>query len=512
MASSFSYQNSHNTGCFQQCFVGEEHASSIPVPTLDVKHDTSSRREMKSTEDFLASEMSKLSVQERSKAMEELHCVGEELKETPDMIQQSLKEFDQVLRERNAPIYSLATSQNRSYVEDPSFRLRFLRANDHNVRESVNQMIGFLSRKETYFGRDKIARDITLDDLDEDDIDILLSGLYHIQNGTDQSGRTVVYFLNHVMSRCTAKTAVRVNYFVFFNILSQMQSVQTKGFVLCYYDMSTPDNLASLPSFGDMLKFMDFVTKVPVRRSGVHLCLKAEPGSLAASSKLFETFVRGLRRRARTRIRLHYGSDIELQYMLKSFGLNLETFPVDSTGKLRQDILNVWFHKYVPNQWNTSLASARHTTSSVPEEEANEGNDQVLASPLDSSSRVQSAAHNSIHRNSPTHNPGTTAESSIEPSPSDVLLGRGHVIQMHPGNIRFREFLREYQEEYNNTPRYKRVKTSTELTRALLGKGIRFLKKTESGGWVESDFTGAEKKVKQLFRSQKKSKKKSEGI
>mmetsp|Transcript_6792 Transcript_6792/g.15860 ORF Transcript_6792/g.15860 Transcript_6792/m.15860 type:complete len:218 (-) Transcript_6792:837-1490(-) len=201
MASPLSSQNisTENTWCCQ-------HGSSIPVPSLNLHNNT--QPEMKSTEDFLASEMSKLSVQERSKALDDLHCVGEELKETPEMIEASLAEFDRVLRERNEPIYNLAASQNRSYVEDPAFRLRFLGTNLHNVKQSVNQMIGFLSQKEKYFGRDKIARDITLDDLDAEDIALLLSGLFHIQEGTDQSGRVVVYDMMHMLGRSAAKSIV----------------------------------------------------------------------------------------------------------------------------------------------------------------------------------------------------------------------------------------------------------------------------------------------------------------
>ena len=208
-SSSSSYHNIgiRNTGCFQQCFgCGEKHVSSVPVASPSAHYDT--RPEMKSTEDFLASEMSKLSVQERSKALDELHCVGEELKETPEMIQQCLEEFDRVLLGKNATIYNWAARQNRSYVEDADFRLRFLRANDHNVNQSVNQMIGFLSCKETYFGRDKVARDITLDDLDEEDVEVLLSGLYHIQDGTDRNGRMVVYLMKHKMGRFNTTSAV----------------------------------------------------------------------------------------------------------------------------------------------------------------------------------------------------------------------------------------------------------------------------------------------------------------
>mmetsp|Transcript_36322 Transcript_36322/g.88003 ORF Transcript_36322/g.88003 Transcript_36322/m.88003 type:complete len:326 (+) Transcript_36322:150-1127(+) len=305
-----------------------------------------------------------------------------------------------------------------------------------------------------------------------------------------------------------------------FRVLQHIEfneSEQTKGFVFCYYDLSTPHNPSLLPPFDVILKFMDFVTKVPVRRSGVHLCLKAEPGSLVFSSKVFETFVKGMRRNVRTRVRLHYGSDIELQYMLKSYGLNLESFPVDTAGNLRQDILNVWFHKYVPNhQWNTSIASASHMSSSVsgrdPVKQVGEGNDQALASSLDNNlSFAQSdVAHSSTQHNSSTHNGVTAPKNLIEPRPTDVVLGRGRGTLKHPGNVRFREFLREYQEEYNNTARYKRVKAPTELTRILLGEGIRFLKKTENGGWEESDFAEVEKKVKQLFRTRKKKKKKND--
>eukprot|EP00526_Cylindrotheca_closterium_P007901 CAMPEP_0113652670 /NCGR_PEP_ID=MMETSP0017_2-20120614/28144_1 /TAXON_ID=2856 /ORGANISM="Cylindrotheca closterium" /LENGTH=657 /DNA_ID=CAMNT_0000565561 /DNA_START=153 /DNA_END=2126 /DNA_ORIENTATION=- /assembly_acc=CAM_ASM_000147 len=643
-------------GCFQRClcFDDERHASSIPVPSLNVQNDTRTRREMKSTEDFLASEMNKLSVQERSKALDELHCVGEELKETPEMIETSLAEFDKVLRERNEPIYNLATSQNRSYVEDPSFRLRFLRANLHDVHKSVNQMIGFLSRKEMYFGRDKIARDITLDDLEEDDIELLLSGLYHIQDGTDRSGRVVVCFLNHLLGPSSNKSIIRVNYFVFFNILSKIPAVQTKGIVLCFYDMSAPMQPVQFPSPDKVLKGVDAVTKVPVRRSAVHFCLKAVSGILASNNIVLEGILKGFQRSFRTRARLHYGSDIELQYELRSYGLNPETFPVDTNGNLRQDILNVWFDNYLFDQWNGRLASASHKALSVPEpdmeEMFDEGSDHIIEhnwntclggdsiglapSPTDPISAESVTHNNPAHFNSTIaadnldeqgsdhvmdhswntlivdsmdlltaspanpmslesattdmNNPGrlniaspavvmdegkdhafelhnwntssadsvgaptptdlisrnhdesatthmnnnpdqhvndsaaspaviaahrtpsrcknstSTADGSIEPGTNDVLFGMGRGFQNYSGNIRFREFLKNYQDEYNNAQRYKRLNTPKELTRVLLDSGMRFLRKTKSGdGWEECEFSEVEKKVKQAFRTRK---------
>lgn len=300
-----------------------------------------------------------------------------------------------------------------------------------------------------------------------------------------------------------------------------MPSVQEKGVVVCYYDMSTPETTVALPAFEHLLKVADFVSKVPVRRSGIHFCLKNNHGSLVLSSMLIEKFVRSLQRNANTRSRLHYGSDMELQYILKTYGFSLDTFPVDTIGNLRSDILNVWFHKYIPADQRKGMgidpAAASRMASSVgipnshQAEAMHEGNQQTVASTLGNCSNVQAVAHTPAHRNttsiSHTNNLATAAAAatkSIEPTANDVLLGKGRAIQMHPGNIRFREFLKEYQEEYNKSQRYKRVNTSTELTKVLIRKGTRFLQKTEDGGWVESDFSAAEKKVKQLFRSQKK--------
>ena len=79
---------------------------------------------MKETEDVLAKELSKLTFQERTKVMDDLHCVGDDLKETPEMIERSLEMFDEALHNEKDSFYDMAASQNRAYVEDNSFRLR----------------------------------------------------------------------------------------------------------------------------------------------------------------------------------------------------------------------------------------------------------------------------------------------------------------------------------------------------------------------------------------------------
>lgn len=197
-----------SSSCFSFLDCGEE-GSSIPAFNQPTARDES-KLEMKPLEDMLASEIAKLSVQERSKALDDVHCVGDELQETPEVLQQSLAEFDEVLQRKKTSIYEMATNQSREYVENPTFRLLFLRANLHDVGKSVHQMLDFLRYKATYFGNDKVARDITLDDLNEEDKRLLLSGAKHIQEGTDRSGRFVLYFFNHCFGIGTIDNHVRL--------------------------------------------------------------------------------------------------------------------------------------------------------------------------------------------------------------------------------------------------------------------------------------------------------------
>lgn len=168
------------------------------------------RSEMKETEDLLAAELSKLSVQERSKALDDLHCVGEEVQETPEMVHQSLAEFEAILQTSANRIYEVAVNQNRSFVEDSEFRLKFLRANMHNARKSVHQMLNFLEQKAVYFGEHKVAHDIFPSDLNGEDVELMRSGFFQIQEGRDRSGRTIVHHsLSTTPSRCTTETMVR---------------------------------------------------------------------------------------------------------------------------------------------------------------------------------------------------------------------------------------------------------------------------------------------------------------
>ena len=166
---------------------------------------------MKEVQDLMASKFSKLSRRERSRALDDVHCVGEDLEETPELIEQALAEFEQKVQTKATPVYRTAIAQNRAYVEDRSFRMKFLRSKRFNVRKSVNQMMGFLQQKALYFGEEKLTKDIVPEDLGPETIALLQSGFYQTLKDTDRSGRVVLYISSYdrMPPDCTIETLVR---------------------------------------------------------------------------------------------------------------------------------------------------------------------------------------------------------------------------------------------------------------------------------------------------------------
>ena len=191
---------------------------------------------------MLSSELNKLSFQERTEALDDLHCVGNDLEESPELVQELLAEFDRTVQQKQQqqqhdPTYQEIAERHKAYIEDRSFRLKFLRANSHNVGKAATQMFHFLRNKAKYFGNDCIGREITFDDLNEEDRELLLSGTYHIQKDRDQSGRVIMYFLSEFLGSARTETCCRVAYYVYFNVLVSVPEVQMKGVSGCIHHL-----------------------------------------------------------------------------------------------------------------------------------------------------------------------------------------------------------------------------------------------------------------------------------
>lgn len=245
-----------------------------------------------------------------------------------------------------------------------------------------------------------------------------------------------------------------------------------------YYDIQKPDEKPQPMKIKDAVEIMGFALALPFRYSSAIWCLKEGKKSslinssiLGVSTKAFSTYIRA-------RTRLNYGSDLELQYQLQSLGIPLQDFPVDKDGNLRQSVIDNWYHEEL-----------RKTNGKCKSESAN-------------------------HRPVAISNPNplmmmqlARVPVAVHPRPQDILFGRGVGCQNHPGNVRFREIMLSYKEQYDNVPRSKRREMMSALRHALQAGGSRFLRLSEGGNWEECNAAEADTKVGQFFRSLRKNKK-----
>ncbi|CAJ1933047.1 unnamed protein product [Cylindrotheca closterium] len=290
--------------------------------------------------------------QEQSKAVDHLFSSLSKVNEHKDITAAgtietqnlSLLDFKREVEQSHYPIYELALQQDRSYVEDPAFCLKFLRANKYNVPKAVKQMIDFLRQKAIYFGADKLSHDVTTEDLSTKELEVLLSGQYHIQDATDPNGRAIIYCFNTKFGQCNADSQIRVNFYIWYNILTNLPAVQSKGVTAVYYDLMKPgENLGSL-GLNSMRQVVDFMSCLPIHCSETHLCLKE--GQTQGNLALQNLFL-GLPVTCKEGAHLHYGSDLELQSLVGVHGIPQDTFPVDVFGNIREGLRNVWLHKYM---------------------------------------------------------------------------------------------------------------------------------------------------------------------
>lgn len=186
----------------------------IPGPSADATSGSllGISPEMRGAEQIIAAELNGLSIEERVNALDDIHCVGNEIEETPEMIQKALEQFEEEIQKAKHPMYEMATESNReSYLTDPVYRLRFILVNLFDVPKAARQMLSFLQLQSRFFGRNSIGRGVTLSDLNEDDVRTFLSGMFHLQEQTDRSGRYVAYCFNReLLSGFTTDALVRL--------------------------------------------------------------------------------------------------------------------------------------------------------------------------------------------------------------------------------------------------------------------------------------------------------------
>jgi hypothetical protein len=159
-------------------------------------------KKMTMSDDVLAKETCRLSLEEREEVLDDLHGITEIHEEASELIAGALTALeDEINQISKKTAYEQALSASPGYVHDPKLRLQFLRADKFDHKRAAKRLVSFFEAKMELFGPEKVGRDIKLKDLSADDRDVLENGAMQALPGRDNAGRAVFFqYLAH--QRC----------------------------------------------------------------------------------------------------------------------------------------------------------------------------------------------------------------------------------------------------------------------------------------------------------------------
>eukprot|EP00536_Pseudo-nitzschia_multiseries_P011634 jgi/Psemu1/326533/estExt_fgenesh1_pg.C_4070001 len=313
----------------------------------------------------------------------------------------------------------------------------FLRAAQFDASKAAERFVAFFAMKSELFGRDKLARDIRMDDLDQDDIACLESGYAQVLSARDRADRAIFVIMPTIRQFRTLENKLRAIYMVLMFALRDAET-QKRGIVAIAYNIGrgrTKDRKA-------VFKNSQLVTALPLRFTAVHYCYDDEQ-----LRTLFVIAMYVFEKAARIRVRFHLGTDMEVIYTLMTFGIPSESLPVMPNGTLRLDA----HRDYVQKMRKCSQAN-------------------------------------------------WTMERIIVPGKYDVLLGRGKPLQKYSGNLNFHYVIECCHERYEAAAKGDKANLAMEIVKTIHAKGGRFLKQDDAGWSIISDEV-AKSKVSHTFRN-----------
>lgn len=145
----------------------------------------------------LAQEMNALSVQERERVLDDVHGVAQLHEETPEFIAMSIEEMDlhiSCMPKSKRKAYDRALFFKPTIQHDLKFKLMFLRTDDYDGKKAATRMLKYFQNKLELFGEGKLVKDITLDDISDEDLNVFDNGCLLVLPYKDQVGRPIWFF------------------------------------------------------------------------------------------------------------------------------------------------------------------------------------------------------------------------------------------------------------------------------------------------------------------------------
>jgi len=328
----------------------------------------------------LSQELMKLSVMDRNAILEEIHgarCLA--IKETPELIRKSLKEFQMELDKdskqenkhdqyckRSAYRLLLRSQQNSKPDEAPTnyalkdnFRLRFLRCELFDVSKAVRRYYNYLDYAHQYWGDVALERPIRLTDFSKPELKFFRNGFFQLLPFRDSSGRRVMVVLGGMHPHKDIHARNKIFFYLWDVVTRDSIESQQKGFIIVRLqghvstdesDYSDDKETTFAVGRSSPISFRNItynlnraVASIPSRCIALHTRVPNLPGFRLAF-KLFVTQVftdENVSLRSRF-LPCNLGSDLEVRYQLKSYGIPTQLFPLTETDSVKCVYHNQW--------------------------------------------------------------------------------------------------------------------------------------------------------------------------
>jgi hypothetical protein len=259
---------------FQASYINDQRRPRSGQKRRGIGFTKYTNKEENSGEDphiLLVEELNTLSLQERQQVEEEVHGVADEIKEDAQFVEEKLEELNlQMNKIRKKPAYDLALFLCPDYVTDRICLLMFLRSQCFDVALTAKMVVNHFEVKLEYFGIDKLVRDITYEDLDEDDRANVGGSRWWIK-GKDRAGRCLFFVIQKAAPKYKhPRNFVRALWWILMSGMRD-EEAQKKGVVIVYYflDLDDGTQVWDTELFLHSRKLTD---AIPMRGSAHHFC------------------------------------------------------------------------------------------------------------------------------------------------------------------------------------------------------------------------------------------------
>lgn len=422
---------------------------------------------------LLAQEMNLMSPDERERATLGLHGVSDIPGESPESITEAMEQVREIIEEMD-PIEKraceMAQAQDPRLLHERRFVLRFLRAAMYEPEECAQRLVSYFETKKTLFGPEKLATHITLDDLDEDDIRCLESGIMQLLPARDRAGRGI-FFWNMCLRGSHSVLSKRRVQFYGLQVGSEADVVQQRGMVI----ISWNNGPGKMPAEEMKMAFRNpaLVTMNDVRCEGFHCCVDD-----SEDTKIVTSAIKALvGQHTRVRFRTHSGSMAEIRKSLSTFGIPANILPFTESGEPLIHNSRAWLSRR--RELEATMARKMEGASalfSLTGKSASLSNQIELTQPNKKAKKAVSGPRK-VKAKTPKAAGG--AKPTFTPGDKDIVMGKGRLIQDMPGNVRFRAIVRSYFNRYESlTNNQDKTVLAMQIVEDIKEGGGRFLKPT----------------------------------